>query len=89
MKTVLSLLIGVSFVLAGCASPQVRYHTLVNADPVSGAVAAPDFVIDLLPVGDPAQMFTAWQRVVERLARQIGQTATGWVATGTAACLRD
>ncbi|HHG8772478.1 TPA: membrane integrity-associated transporter subunit PqiC [Raoultella planticola] len=201
MKTVLSLLLGVSWVLAGCASPQVRYHTLVNADPVSRAVAAPDFVIDLLPVGvpaqldtqqvvvrqsdsrvvvldndrwlsplgdewqaalslsitqrfntvdvgglardtgkpvvrvlmqvrrfdswpgnavtldadwslstqregksrrlvckshlsqplagDPAQMFTAWQRVVERLASQIGQTATDWVATGTAACLRD
>lgn len=201
MRTVLCLILGVMCLPAGCSSPQVRYHSLVNSDPVSRAVAQADFVIDLLPVGvpaqldtqqvvvrqsdsrivvldndrwlsplgdelqtalslsmtqqlntvdvaglardnskpvvrvllqvrrfdswpgkavsldagwslstqrgdenrrlvckshlsqtlsgDPAQMFAAWQRVVERLASQIGQTATDWVATGAAVCRRD
>ncbi len=198
MKALLSLTIGITVVLAGCTSPQVRYHTLVSAEPVSRTVSPPDFAIDLLPVGvpaqldtqqvvvrqsesrmvvlnndrwlsplgdelqtalslgmtqqlntvdvaglardnrkpvvrvlmqvrrfdswpgkavsldadwslsvqregkpmrlvckshltqpiagDPAQMFNAWQQVVARLASQIGQTATAWVATGTADC---
>ncbi|MBM3072759.1 membrane integrity-associated transporter subunit PqiC [Enterobacter sp. RHBSTW-00994] len=201
MKTVFCLVIGVACGLAGCSSPQVRYHTLVNTDPVSRVVTPSDFVIDLLPVGVPAQldmpqivvrqsdngvvvldnerwlsplgdevqaalslrmtqqlntvdvaglardnnkpvvrillqvrrfdswpgnavtldaswslstqresgnrrlvceshlsqplsgdptdMFAAWQSVIERLARQIGQTATHWMATGTAVCRRD
>ncbi|WP_449553321.1 PqiC family protein [Lelliottia amnigena] len=200
MKAALSLMI-VTWVLAGCTSPQVRYHTLVNSAPVSHIVASPDFVIELLPVGvpaqldtqqvvvrqsdsrmvvldndrwlsllgdelqtalsldmtqqlntvdvaglardnrkpvvrmlmqirrfdswpghavsldadwslsvqqdgktrrlvckshltqplagDPAQMFTAWQQVVGRLANQIGKTATAWVATGADVCRRD
>lgn len=200
MKTMLTLLITATCVLAGCASPQVRYHTLVNADSAARSVAPRDFVIDVLPVGVPAQLdtqqvvvrqsdsrvvvldndrwlsplgdelqtalslnmtqqlntvdvaglardnripvvrvllqirrfdswpgnaisldadwslstvreeknlrlvckshlsqtlsgdpeiYSAWQRVIERLARQIGQTADDWLVTGNAVCRRD
>ena len=64
MKVVLSLILGVTSVLAGCTSPHVRYHTLVSSDPVSHMVAPPEFAIDLLPVGVPAQLDT--QQVVVR-----------------------
>lgn len=201
MKSVLYLILVITWGLAGCSSPQVRYHTLVNSDAVTLSVAPRDFVIDLLPVGvpsqldtqqvlvrqsnsrvavldndrwlsplgdelqtalslsmtqqlntvdvaglardngkpvlrvllqvrrfdswpgkavsldadwslstvlqgknlrlvckshllqklsgDSAQMFSAWQHVVDRLARQIGQTATDWVSTGGAVCHQD
>jgi uncharacterized lipoprotein YmbA len=64
MKAVLVLIISVTSLLAGCTSPQVRYHTLVSTDSVSHTVSPPDFVIDLLPVGVPAQLDT--QQVVVR-----------------------
>ncbi|MDX5629093.1 MULTISPECIES: PqiC family protein [unclassified Brenneria] len=43
--------------LAGCSSPTVRYHTLV-APPTAAQNAAPpaSFVIEVLPVGVPAQI---------------------------------
>jgi uncharacterized lipoprotein YmbA len=64
MKVILSLILGVTSVLVGCASPHVRYHTLVSSDSVSNMVVPPEFVIDLLPVGVPAQLDT--QQVVVR-----------------------
>lgn len=201
MKSIACLLVGLTFMLAGCASPQVRYHTLVNPQPVAHPAASQNFVIEMMPVGVPAQLdtqqvvirqsdssiavldddrwlsplgdelqtalssritqqfstvdiaglapdngkpavrilvqirrfdswpgnavsldadwslstlnaqtrsrlvckshlsqtlsgegaplFSAWQQVVDRLANQIGQTASDWVATGQAVCHRD
>ncbi|KAA9001346.1 membrane integrity-associated transporter subunit PqiC [Affinibrenneria salicis] len=43
--------------LAACASPQIAYHTLVSPTPPVGAFPADaPFVIDVLPVGVPAQL---------------------------------
>lgn len=64
MKVILSLILGVTSMLTGCASPHVRYHTLVSSDSVSNMVVPPEFVIYLLPVGVPAQLDT--QQVVVR-----------------------
>ncbi|WP_434642620.1 membrane integrity-associated transporter subunit PqiC [Klebsiella sp. I138] len=64
MKAAVCLIIGVTCALAGCSSPQVRYHTLVSADPGSHAVDPPGFVIAVLPVGVPAQLDS--QQVVVR-----------------------
>jgi uncharacterized lipoprotein YmbA len=57
MKSALVLITAVCL-LTGCTSPQVRYHTLVNADAVSRSVTPAGFLIDLLPVGVPAQLDT-------------------------------
>lgn len=64
MKVISSLILCVTSMLAGCASPNVRYHTLVSSDFVSNMVVPPEFVIDLLPVGVPAQLDS--QQVVVR-----------------------
>lgn len=201
MKSIVCLFVGLTLTLAGCTSPQVRYHTLVNPQPVVHPVSSSSFVIEMMPVGVPAQLdtqqviirqsdssiavldddrwlsplgdelqtalssritqqfstvdvaglspdsgkpavrilvqirrfdswpgnavsldadwslstlnaqtrsrlvckshlsqtlsgegaplFAAWQQVVDRLANQIGQTASDWVATGQAVCHRD
>ncbi|WP_437888427.1 PqiC family protein [Phytobacter sp. V91] len=56
MKYISGLIAGFTLLLAGCSSPQVRYHTLVNPEPVTSSVPPADFVIELLPVGVPAQL---------------------------------
>ncbi|KGT92999.1 lipoprotein [Erwinia typographi] len=65
MKIVLRpLAFGVLLSLAACSSPPVRYHTLVSpALPVSPTSPVP-FVIEMLPVGVPAQLDT--QNVIIR-----------------------
>lgn len=65
MKIVLRpLAIGVLLSLPACSSPPVRYHTLVSpALPVSPSTLVP-FVIEMLPVGVPAQLDT--QNVIIR-----------------------
>ncbi|UDC36739.1 PqiC family protein (plasmid) [Klebsiella pneumoniae] len=55
---------GAALALAACSSPHVRYHTLVSPDSHPGTVMPSSFVIDLLPVGVPAQLDT--QQVVIR-----------------------
>ncbi|GAA3879425.1 PqiC family protein [Gibbsiella dentisursi] len=50
--------------LAACSSPQVRYHTLVSPAPLASPATPAPFVIELLPVGVPAQLDT--QQVIVR-----------------------
>lgn len=57
-------IISSALLLAACSSPQVRYHTLVSAAPLAGMAAPAPFVIELLPVGVPAQLDT--QQVIVR-----------------------
>lgn len=64
MRTVLYLVISITCALAGCSSPQVRYHTLVSPAPVSRVAAPSEFAIAVLPVGVPAQLDS--QQVVVR-----------------------
>ncbi|MDU2364410.1 MAG: PqiC family protein [Klebsiella michiganensis] len=80
MKVVLSLILGVTSVLAGCTSPHVRYHTLVSSDPVSHMVAPPEFAIDLLPVGVPAQLDTQQVVVRQSNSRMVVLDNDRWVS---------
>lgn len=57
-------IIGSALFLAACSSPQVRYHTLVSPAPLAGMGTPAPFVIELLPVGVPAQLDT--QQVIVR-----------------------
>ncbi|ATA23376.1 hypothetical protein BIY26_08325 [Brenneria goodwinii] len=54
--TLRPLVISVMLSLAACSSPQVRYHTLVSPTPLSGPATPAPFVIEMLPVGVPAQL---------------------------------
>jgi len=58
------IVISVMAGLAGCTSPRVRYHTLVSPDAVTTPISPANFVIEVLPVGVPAQLDT--QQVVIR-----------------------
>lgn len=64
MIPVIRLFVGLTLVLTGCSSPQVRYHTLVNPEPVMHAPPARHFMIEMMPVGVPAQLDT--QQVILR-----------------------
>lgn len=57
MKRCLSVIImSAMAALSGCASPEVRYHTLVSPE-AAGVTGAPaSFMIEVLPVGVPAQL---------------------------------
>ncbi|QTF08624.1 membrane integrity-associated transporter subunit PqiC [Brenneria izadpanahii] len=59
-----ALVIGAVLSLSACASPQVRYHTLVSPEPFVDAATPVPFVIEVLPVGVPAQLDT--QQVIVR-----------------------
>lgn len=64
MKSIVCLFVGLTLTLAGCTSHQVRYHTLVNPQPVAHPVSSSSFVIEMMPVGVPAQLDT--QQVIIR-----------------------
>lgn len=49
-------LILITLTLSGCASPPVRYHTLLSTTPVAVTPHAAPYVIDLAPVGVPASL---------------------------------
>lgn len=44
------------FAIGGCSSPQIRNHTLVLPAPSAGPAKKVPFVIEVLPVGVPAQL---------------------------------
>ncbi|HBR2127679.1 TPA: membrane integrity-associated transporter subunit PqiC [Klebsiella variicola] len=50
--------------LSGCVSPEVRYHTLVDPDAVRMTGSPSNFMIEVLPVGVPAQLDS--QQIVVR-----------------------